>query len=133
MAAAALAAAEAAAAAGGAQTRAGPAAAAAAAAAGAGVGALGVGAAAGARSTDVVSSNEPVYCVCRQIGWGDMVSARGAQECALCWCVLICFESAPALVLGHHAWVEFSILWWGTRDATGRPWCVGVLSVGTIV
>lgn len=91
MAAAALAAAEAAAAAGGAQTRAGPAAAAAA-AAGAGAGALGVGAAAGARSTDVVSSNEPVYCVCRQIGWGDMVSGRGAQElCVVLVCVLTCF------------------------------------------
>lgn len=48
----------------------------------AGVGALGAVAGGVARGNELVSSNEPVYCVCRQIGWGDMVS--GSLTCVPC-------------------------------------------------
>lgn len=40
----------------------------------AGVGAIGVGAGGSARKGDLGGTSEPVYCVCRQVGWGDMVS-----------------------------------------------------------
>lgn len=41
----------------------------------AGVGVIGVGVGAGgaARKGDLGGTSEPVYCVCRQVGWGDMV------------------------------------------------------------
>lgn len=35
---------------------------------------MGAGGDGAARRDDSVGANEPVYCVCRQIGWGDMVS-----------------------------------------------------------
>lgn len=31
-----------------------------------------------ARRDDAVVTNEPVYCICRQVGWGDMVR----EDCA---------------------------------------------------
>ena len=39
-----------------------------------GAGALGAAAGGGARRGELSGTNEPVYCVCRQVGWGDMVS-----------------------------------------------------------
>ncbi|CAM9498900.1 unnamed protein product, partial [Pylaiella littoralis] len=46
----------------------------------AGVGALGAVAGGVARGNELVSSNEPVYCVCRQIGWGDMIGCDN-EDC----------------------------------------------------
>jgi len=39
-----------------------------------GAGALGAAAGGGAKRGELTGTNEPVYCVCRQVGWGDMVS-----------------------------------------------------------
>ncbi|CAM9225294.1 unnamed protein product [Hapterophycus canaliculatus] len=46
----------------------------------AGAGALGVGAGGVARRDELLSSNEPVYCVCRQVGWGDMIGCDN-EDC----------------------------------------------------
>ncbi|CAM9104583.1 unnamed protein product [Ectocarpus fasciculatus] len=64
------------------QTRAGLAAYPAAALAGGAVGAGALGAAAGGavRRDDLLSTNEPVYCVCRQVGWGDMIGCDN-EDC----------------------------------------------------
>lgn len=37
-------------------------------------GVVGAAAGGGARRGELTGTNEPVYCVCRQVGWGDMVS-----------------------------------------------------------
>eukprot|EP00752_Nemacystus_decipiens_P011288 g10031.t1 len=48
----------------------------------AGVAAIGVGVGAGgaARKGDLGGTSEPVYCVCRQVGWGDMIGCDN-EDC----------------------------------------------------
>ena len=41
---------------------------------GAGLRGMITGADGSARRDDSIAANEPVYCICRQVGWGDMVS-----------------------------------------------------------
>ncbi|CAM9986552.1 unnamed protein product [Scytosiphon promiscuus] len=45
-----------------------------------GAGSLGAGAGGVARRDELLSSNEPVYCVCRQVGWGDMIGCDN-EDC----------------------------------------------------
>ncbi|CAM9600990.1 unnamed protein product [Ectocarpus sp. 12 AP-2014] len=47
---------------------------------GVGAGALGAAAGGAVRSNDLLSTNEPVYCVCRQVGWGDMIGCDN-EDC----------------------------------------------------
>lgn len=76
------------------QTRAGLAAYPAAALAGGAAGALGAAAGGAVRRDDLLSTNEPVYCVCRQVGWGDMVSGGELGSIpSLCLCSFYAYNS----------------------------------------